>query len=63
MPTINAEFTQRLYNVHAARSQRAQGPLEDSTALPQRAVLHAVETSSRGVCFEHTQNKRRRMAF
>jgi len=62
-PTPNAEFTRRLYSVHAARSQRAHGALEDPTALPQRAVQHAVETPSRGVCFKHTQNKRRRMAF
>jgi len=62
-PTPNAQFTRRLYSVHAARSQRAHGALEDPTALPQRAVLHAVETPSRGVCFEHAQNKSRRMAF
>jgi len=37
-PTPNAEFTRRLYSVHAARSQRAHGVLEDPTALPQRAV-------------------------
>jgi len=37
-PTQIAEFTRRLYSVHAARSQRAHGALEDSTALPQRAV-------------------------
>ena len=36
--TPNAEFTQRLYSVHAARSQRVHGALESSTALPQRAV-------------------------
>jgi len=35
-PTANAEFTRRLYSVHAARSQRAHGALEDPTALPQR---------------------------
>ena len=35
-PTLNAEFTRRLYSVHAARSQRAHGALEDHTALPQR---------------------------
>jgi len=35
-PTPNAEFTRRLYSVHAARSQRAHGALEDPTALPQR---------------------------
>jgi len=33
-PTANAEFTRRLYSVHAARSQRAHGALEDPTALP-----------------------------
>jgi len=37
-PTPNTEFTRRLYSVHAARSQRPQGVLEDPTALPQRAV-------------------------
>jgi len=31
-PTPNAQFTRRLYSVHAARSQRAHGALED----PQR---------------------------
>jgi len=61
--TPNAEFTRRLYIVHAARSQRAHGALEDTTALPQRALKHAVETPSRGVSFEHAQNKRRHMAF
>jgi len=30
--TPNAEFTRRLYSVHAARSQRAHGALEDPTA-------------------------------
>ena len=29
---------QRFYSVHAARSQRAHGALEDPTELPQRAV-------------------------
>jgi len=52
-PTPNAEFTRRLYSVHAARSQRAHSALEDPTALPQRAVKHAMETPSRRVCFEH----------
>jgi len=37
-PTPNAEFTQRLYSVHTARSQPAHDTLEDPTALPQRAV-------------------------
>ena len=37
-PILIAEFTRRLYSVHAARSQRAHGALEDPTALPQRAV-------------------------
>jgi len=37
-PTPNAEFTRCLYSVHAARPQRANGALEDPTALPQRAV-------------------------
>ena len=37
-PTKNAEFTRRLYSVHAARSQRAHGALEDPIALPQRSV-------------------------
>jgi len=37
-PTPNAEFTQPLYSMHAARSQRAHGALENPTALPQRAV-------------------------
>jgi len=36
--TPNAEFTLRLYSVHAARPQRAHGALENHTALPQRAV-------------------------
>jgi len=31
------EFTRRLYSVHAARSQRAHGALENPTALPQRS--------------------------
>jgi len=62
-PTLIAELTKRLYSVHAARSQRANGALEDPTALLQRAVLHAVETPSLGVCFRHAQNKRLRMAF
>jgi len=62
-PTPNAEFTRRLYSAHTARSQRAHGALEDPTALPQRVVEHAVETHRRGVCFEHAQNKRHRMAF
>jgi len=52
-PTPNAEFTWRFYSVQVARSQRAHGVLEDPTALPQRAVKHAVETPSRVVCFEH----------
>ena len=38
-PTPNAEFTQRLYSVHAARSQRAHGALEDPIALPQRCHI------------------------
>ena len=33
MPTPNAGFTRRLYSVHAARSQRAHGALEDPTAF------------------------------
>ena len=37
-PTPNAEFTRRLYSVNAALSQRANGALEDPTALPWRAV-------------------------
>jgi len=37
-PTPSAELTRRLYSVHATRSQRANGALEDPTALPQRAV-------------------------
>jgi len=37
-PTPNAEFTRRLYSVHAAHSKQAHGALEDPTALPQRAV-------------------------
>ena len=37
-PTPNAEFTRRLYNVHAAHPQRAHGALEDPSALPLRAV-------------------------
>ena len=53
--TPNAEFTRRLYRVHAVRSQRAHGALEDPTVLPHRAVLHAVETPSRGVCFEYAK--------
>ena len=32
-PTPNAKFTRRLYSVHAARSQRAHGALEDPTAF------------------------------
>ena len=62
-PSPNANFARRLYSVHAASPQRAHGALEDPTALPQRAVLHAVETPSRGVCFEHAQNTRCRKAF
>jgi len=31
-------ITQRLYSVHAARSQRAHGALKDTTWLQQRAV-------------------------
>ena len=72
-PTLNAGLTRRLYGVHAARPQRTHGALEDptalpqrchrvSTALPQRVRQHAVETPSRGVCFEHAESKRRRMA-
>jgi len=38
MPTPTAEFTQRLYSIHAARPQHAHSALEDPTALPQRAV-------------------------
>jgi len=34
--TSNAEFTRRLYSVHAARLHRAHGALEDPTALPRR---------------------------
>jgi len=34
-PTPNAEFTRRLYSMHAARPQRAHSTLEDPTALPQ----------------------------
>jgi len=37
-PTPNAEFTRRLYSVHAARPQRAHGALEDPKALPQRCT-------------------------
>jgi len=64
MPTLtpNAEFTRRLYSVHVACPQRALGALEDPTALPQRAQSNT-QTPSRVVCFEHAQNKRRRMAF
>ena len=58
-PTPNAGFTRRLYSVHAARPQRAQGALED----PQRAVQHDVQTPSSGVNFQHGQNKHRRMGF
>ena len=43
-PILIAEFTRRLYRVHAARSQHAHGALEDPTALPQRG--NAVETPS-----------------
>jgi len=35
--TPNAEFTRRLYCVHAARPQRAHGALEDPTKLLQRS--------------------------
>jgi len=52
-PTPNTEFTRRLHSVHAARQQRTHGALEDPTALPQRAVYHAVQTPRRGVYFEH----------
>ena len=42
-PTPNTGFTQRLYSVHAARTQRAHGALEDPTAClkqtPPRGVL------------------------
>ena len=48
------------YSVHAARPQRAHVTLEDPTALPQQ---QDVQTPSRGVCFEHAQNKRHRVAF
>jgi len=37
-PTPNAQITRRFYSVHAARSQRAHGALEDPTSLPQRSV-------------------------
>jgi len=37
-PTPIAQLTRRLYSVHAARSQRAHGALEDPTALPQHSV-------------------------
>jgi len=37
-PALNADFTRRLYSVHAARPQRAHGALEDTTVLPHRAV-------------------------
>jgi len=36
-PNPKADCTRRLYSVHAARSQRAHGALEDPTALPQLA--------------------------
>jgi len=64
--TRNAEITRRLYSVHAARPQRAHHAPTALFKTLQRChsvLKHAVETPSRGVCFEHAQNKRRRMAF
>ena len=68
-PIPSTGFTRCLYSVHTAR----HGALKDSTALSQRphSTLFntlckrrgSVQTLSRGVCFEHVQNKRRRMAF
>ena len=65
-PTPNAEFTRRLYTVHAARSQRAHGALEDPTALPQRCqgVLSNTLWKRQATAFVLSiQNKRHRMAF
>jgi len=36
-PTQHADFTRRLYSVHAARPQRAHDALEDPTSFPQRS--------------------------
>ena len=47
-PIPNAEFTRRLYSVHAARSQRAHGALEDPKALPQKALPQVVQMWSAG---------------
>jgi len=38
-PTPNAAFTQRLYSVHAARPQRADGALEDPHSVPTARSL------------------------
>ena len=62
-PSPNTGFTRRLYCVHAAHPQRAHGALEDPTALPQRPHSELSNTLCTRVCFEHVQNKRRRMAF
>jgi len=66
-PTPNAEFTRRLYSVHAARSQRAHGVLEDPTALPQRchSVLSNTLWKRQAAAFvlSFAQSKHRRMAF
>jgi len=64
-PSPNMGFTGRLYSVHTARPQRANGALEDTTALPQRphsalSYTLTVQTPSCGVCFEHDK---KRMAF
>ena len=52
-PTPNAEFTRRLYNVNAARPQRAHGALDDPTALQQ--LCHSV--------LSNTLRKRQAAAF
>ena len=51
------------YSINNASLQCAHGALEDLTDITsqQRFVQHTVQRPIRGVCFEHAQNKCRRM--
>ena len=64
-PIPDADFTWRLYSVHAARPKRAHGPLEDPTALSQRchSVLSNTLCKRQAAAFVCSKNKRCRMAF
>ena len=64
-PIPDADFTWRLYSVHAARPKRAHGPLEDPTALPHRchSVLSNTLCKRQAAACVCSKSKRRRIAF